>query len=223
MFKPVSSTFDRDALRQKYRQERDKRLRPDGSAQYVRLEGQLSHYLQDPYTPVTPREPRRDHVTFACIGGGFAGLCTAARLVEAGIRDVRVLEKGGDFGGTWYWNRYPGAQCDTASFVYMPLLEETGYMPSEKYARGPEILEHCRRIGRHYGLYDQALLHTQVTSLRWDDGNARWNVCTNRGDEFTAQFVGVGPGGLHVPKLPGIPGLSSFAGHSFHTSRWDYD
>jgi cyclohexanone monooxygenase len=219
----VNPAFDRDALREKYRQERDKRLRPDGSAQYVRLQGQLSHYLADPYTPVTPREPRRDHVAFAFIGGGFAGLCTAARLVEAGIRDVRVIEKGGDFGGTWYWNRYPGAQCDTASFVYMPLLEETGHMPSEKYARGPEILEHCRRIGRHYGLYDRALFHTQVTALRWDDANARWHVRTSRGDDFTAQFVGVGPGGLHVPKLPGIPGLESFAGHSFHTSRWDYE
>src|SRR4051794_3159581 len=140
--KPSVPAYDPEALRAKYRQERDKRLRTDGTSQYVRLTGQLSHDLEDPYTPVQPREPRRDHVTFAFIGGGFAGLSTAARLVEAGVRDVRVIEKGGDFGGTWYWNRYPGAQCDTASFVYMPLLEETGHMPSEKYARAPEILEH---------------------------------------------------------------------------------
>ena len=221
--KPESPALDREALRAKYRQERDKRLRPDGSGQYVRLKGQLSHYLADPYAEVKPREPKRDHVTFAFIGGGFAGLVTAARVREAGVRDVRVVEKGGDFGGTWYWNRYPGAQCDTASFVYMPLLEETGHMPSEKYARGPEILEHCRRIGRHYGLYDEALFHTEVTALVWDHANVRWNVRTNRGDDFTAQFVGIGPGGLHVPKLPGIPGLETFKGHSFHTSRWDYD
>jgi cyclohexanone monooxygenase len=214
---------DKRALRDKYRQERDKRLRPEGSAQYVRLRGQLSHEVDDPYMPVTPREPKRDHVTFAFIGGGFAGLTTAARLVEAGIRDVRVIEKGGDFGGTWYWNRYPGAQCDTASFVYMPLLEETGHMPSEKYAHGPEILEHSRRIGRHYGLYDGALFHTEVKGLRWDDAAACWHVRTNRGDDFTAQFVGVGPGGLHIPKLPGIPGVESVKGHSFHTSRWDYE
>jgi cation diffusion facilitator CzcD-associated flavoprotein CzcO len=214
---------DKRALREKYRQERDKRLRPEGSGQYVRLRGQLSNEVDDPYMPVQQREPKRDHVTFAFIGGGFAGLTTAARLVEAGIRDVRVLEKGGDFGGTWYWNRYPGAQCDTASFVYMPLLEETGHMPSEKYAHGPEILEHSRRIGRHYGLYDGALFHTEVTGLRWEDANARWRVQTNRGDDFTAQFVGVGPGGLHIPKLPGIPGVESFKGHSFHTSRWDYE
>ncbi|MDD9947629.1 MAG: NAD(P)/FAD-dependent oxidoreductase [Myxococcales bacterium] len=213
---------DKEALRQRYREERDKRLRPDGSSQYLKVSGQLSHYLDDPYVPVAPRQPKRDHVTVAFIGGGFAGLVTAARLVDAGIRDVRVIDKGGDFGGTWYWNRYPGAQCDTASLVYMPLLEETGHMPSEKYAHAPEILEHCQRIGKQYGLYEHALFHTQVNELVWDDAQSRWNVRTNRGDVFTAQFVGIGTGILHVPKLPGIPGIESFAGHSFHTTRWDY-
>jgi cation diffusion facilitator CzcD-associated flavoprotein CzcO len=161
-------------------------------------------------------------VTVAFIGGGFAGLVTGARLREAGVEDVRIIEKGGDVGGTWYWNRYPGAQCDTASFVYMPLLEETGHMPSEKYARGPEILEHCQRIASQYGLYDKALFHTEVTELEWDTGRSAWVVRTNRGDEFTAQFLAMGTGPLHVPKLPGIPGIESFRGHSFHTSRWDY-
>jgi cation diffusion facilitator CzcD-associated flavoprotein CzcO len=217
------TTVDKDALKRKYAEERDKRLRPDGNDQYVRLTGQLAHYLEDPYTPPAEREPVRDHVTVAFIGGGFAGLVTGARLVEAGVDDVRIVEKGGDFGGTWYWNRYPGAQCDTASFVYMPLLEETGHMPTEKYAHAPEILEHCRRIGKQFGLYDNALLHTEVTGLDWDDARSRWIVRTNRGDEFTAQFVGMGIGPLHVPKLPGIPGIQDFRGHSFHTSRWDYD
>jgi cation diffusion facilitator CzcD-associated flavoprotein CzcO len=217
------TTVDKDALKRKYAEERDKRLRPDGNDQYVRLTGQLAHYLEDPYTPPAEREPVRDHVTVAFIGGGLAGLVTGARLVEAGVDDVRIVEKGGDFGGTWYWNRYPGAQCDTASFVYMPLLEETGHMPTEKYAHAPEILEHCRRIGKQFGLYDNALLHTEVTGLDWDDARSRWIVRTNRGDEFTAQFVGMGIGPLHVPKLPGIPGIQDFRGHSFHTSRWDYD
>ncbi|HEX3567255.1 MAG TPA: NAD(P)/FAD-dependent oxidoreductase [Acidimicrobiales bacterium] len=158
----------------------------------------------------------------AFVGGGFAGLVTAARLVEAGVTDVRLIDKAGDVGGTWYWNRYPGAQCDTASFVYMPLLEETGHMPTEKYAHGPEILEHSRRIANQYGLYDHALLHTEVTDLTWDDAQSRWVVSTNRGDEFTAQFLAMGTGPLHVAKLPGIPGIDDFAGHSFHTSRWDY-
>ena len=164
-----------------------------------------------------------DHVTVAFIGGGFAGLVTGARLKEAGVDDVRIIEKGGDFGGTWYWNRYPGAQCDTASFVYMPLLEETGHMPTEKYAHAPEILEHCQRIGKQFGLYDNALFHTEVTDLEWDDDRSRWIIRTNRGDEFTAQFLAMGTGPLHVPKLPGIPGIETFTGHSFHTSRWDYD
>ncbi len=220
--KPAGVSIDKAALRARYRAERDKRLRPDGNAQYLELSGQLAHYLDDPYTPRVERAPKTDHVTVAFIGGGFAGLVTGARLVEAGINDVRIIEKGGDFGGTWYWNRYPGAQCDTAAMVYMPLLEETGHMPTEKYTHAPEILEHCQRIGRQYGLYDNALLHTQVEALTWEESHSRWRIRTNRGDDFTAQFVAMGTGPLHVPKLPGIPGIEKFKGHSFHTSRWDY-
>jgi cation diffusion facilitator CzcD-associated flavoprotein CzcO len=217
-----TTAIDKEALKRRYAEERAKRLRPDGNAQYLQLKGQLAHYAEDPHTPFRERQPVRDHVTVAFVGGGFAGLVTGARLTEAGIDDVRIVEKGGDVGGTWYWNRYPGAQCDTASFVYMPLLEETGHMPSEKYARGPEILEHCQRIAEQFGLYDKALFHTEITDMEWDADRSCWIVRTNRGDEFTAQFVAMGTGPLHVPKLPGIPGIESFRGHSFHTSRWDY-
>ena len=217
------SGIDKGALKAKYRAERDKRIRADGNAQYRRIDGVLSHYLEDPYIPRVERAALEDHVTFAFIGGGFAGLVTGARLVEAGVKDVRIIEKGGDFGGTWYWNRYPGAQCDTASMVYMPLLEETGHRPSEKYAHGPELYAHCKRIGEQYGLYDNALFHTEVESLAWDEERRVWVIRTDRGDAFTAQFLGMGTGPLHVPKLPGIPGVDAFEGHSFHTSRWDYD
>ncbi|MEY2434086.1 MAG: hypothetical protein QOC92_3811 [Acidimicrobiaceae bacterium] len=217
------TTIDKGALKEKYAEERAKRLRPDGNDQYVQLKDQFAHYAEDPYIPVTPRDPKTDHVTVAFIGGGFAGLVTGARLKEAGVDDVRIIEKGGDFGGTWYWNRYPGAQCDTASFVYMPLLEETGHMPTEKYAHAAEILEHSQRIGKQFGLYDNALFHTEVTDLEWDDERSCWLVRTSRGDAFTAQFIAMGTGPLHVPKLPGIPGIEAFRGHSFHTSRWDYD
>src|SRR3954453_4502579 len=189
---PTSTTPDKEALRAKYREERLKRLRPDGNAQYVGLTGRFAPYAEDPYTPYVERAPRTDHVTVAFIGGGFAGLVTGARLKEAGIHDVRIIEKGGDVGGTWYWNRYPGAQCDTTSFIYMPLLEETGHMPSEKYAHGPEILEHSRRIGRQFGLYENALFHTRVTELEWDARHSRWIVRTDRGDAFTARFVTMG-------------------------------
>ena len=215
--------IDKKALLAKYIAERDKRLRPDGNAQYLQLEGQFADYLDDPYMPVVARTPKTDHVTFAFVGGGFAGLVTCARLVEAGVSDVRIIEKGGDFGGTWYWNRYPGAQCDTASMVYMPLLEETGHVPTEKYAHAPEILAQCRRIGEKYGLYDNALFHTEVKSLTWEAAGSRWIIETSRGDRFTADFIGLGTGPLHVPKLPGIPGIETFAGKAFHTSRWDYE
>ena len=213
---------DKAALLAKYAAERDKRLRPDGNAQYLELKDRFAALSDDPYMPRAQRAPKTDHVTFAFVGGGFAGLVTAARLVEAGVRDVRIIEKGGDFGGTWYWNRYPGAQCDTASMVYMPLLEETGHRPSEKYAHAPEILGQCRRIGEQYGLYDNALFHTEVRALTWDEAASRWVIETQRGDRFTASFVGLGTGPLHVPKLPGIAGIETFKGHAFHTSRWDY-
>ncbi|HEX3958353.1 MAG TPA: NAD(P)/FAD-dependent oxidoreductase [Trebonia sp.] len=214
--------IDTEGLRRKYREERDKRLRPDGNDQYLRLTGDLARYLGDPYTPRTERAPVTDHRTVVCVGGGFAGLVVAARLREAGV-DVRIIDKGGDFGGTWYWNRYPGAQCDTASMVYLPLLEETGHMPTEKYVHGPEILAHCQRIGEQFGLYDDVLFHTEVTGLTWNEGGGCWVVETSRGDRMTAQFVVLGTGPLSVPKLPGIPGIGEFRGHSFHTSRWDYD
>jgi cation diffusion facilitator CzcD-associated flavoprotein CzcO len=202
--------------------ERAKRLRPDGNEQYLQLSGKFTHMIEDPFAERIERDPRRDHVTFAFIGGGFAGLMTGAHLREAGVADVRIVESGGDFGGTWYWNRYPGVRCDIASMIYLPLLEETGYVPSEWYAQGPEILEHCQRIAKQYGLYGNALFHTQVTGLEWDEVAQRWTVRTDRGDEFTAQFVGWGLGHLAVPKLPGIPGIETFAGHAFHASRWDY-
>ena len=218
-----AAQINKEALKRKYKEERDKRLRSEGNEQYIEIKDQLAHYLEDPYIPRTSRDSVTDHVTFTFVGGGFSGLVTGARLVEAGITDVRILEKGGDFGGTWYWNRYPGAQCDTASFVYMPLLEETGHMPTEKYAHAPEILEQCQRIGKQYKLYDNALFHTQVSQVEWQEDKSCWLVKTNRGDEFTSQYIGMGTGPLHVPKLPGLAGIESFEGHSFHTSRWDYD
>ena len=214
---------DPDALRGKYRAERDKRLRTDGNDQYVNMVGEFAHFIEDPYSELVPRDPVTDHVEVCVIGGGFGGLLAAARLRDAGFEDIRMVEKGGDFGGTWYWNRYPGAACDIESYIYLPLLEETGYMPVEKYSRAPEILEHSRRIARHYDLYRNALLGTEITGLHWDEDHGRWQVHTNRGDRFTAQYVVMSNGPLNRPKLPGIPGVETFAGHAFHTSRWDYD
>ena len=215
--------FDPEALRARYRQERDRRLRGDGNAQYVEIKGDYTRYLEDPFAPTDfSREPISAETDVVVLGGGFSGLLTGARLRERGVDDFLIVEKGGDFGGTWYWNRYPGAACDTESYIYMPLLEETGYMPVAKYARAPELFEHSRRIGRHFGLYEKALFQTEAKQARWDEGNARWIVTTNRGDTLRARFIVLAGGLLHRPKLPGIPGIETFAGHSFHTSRWDY-
>ncbi|MBI4933032.1 MAG: NAD(P)/FAD-dependent oxidoreductase [Actinobacteria bacterium] len=216
------AAIDREALRAKYRAERDKRLRPDGNEQYIEPTGRFAHFLEDPYVPKVEREPVHTEVTFAFIGGGFAGLVTGARLKQAGIDDVMIIEGGGDVGGAWYWNRYPGAMCDTAAMVYLPLLEETGHMPTQKYVFAPEIYGQAKRIATTFGLYDNALFSTAVTSLDWDDAAARWIISTDRGDRISAKFVGMGTGPLHRPKLPGIPGIDSFGGHCFHTSRWDY-
>jgi len=218
----MSDTIDREALRARYRAERDKRLRPEGNDQYLQPTGRFAHLLDDPYTERTEREPVHEELDVAVIGAGFGGLATGARLTAAGVTDVRLIDGGGDVGGAWYWNRYPGAMCDTAAMIYLPLLEETGHRPSKKYVGAPEIFAHAQRIARTFGLYDRALLSTLVTELRWDEATSRWIVRTDRGDELRARFVAMGTGPLHRPKLPGIEGIESFGGHAFHTSRWDY-
>jgi len=220
---PEGPGFDPDALRKKYREEREKRIRQDGNEQYVEVKGEFAHYLDDPYVdPGFTRDPLTDQVDVVVIGGGFGGLLAGARLREAGVEDIRVIEKGGDFGGTWYWNRYPGAQCDIEAYVYLPLLEELKFVPKEKYTRAPEILAHSRAIGEKYDLYRNACFQTEVTEMRWDEDSARWIVSTNRGDAIKARFVCMANGPLNRPKLPGIPGVDCFKGHTFHTSRWDY-
>ena len=216
--------FDPDALRDRYREEREKRLRADGNDQYIEVKGDFADFVEDPYIEQeVDRPPLSDEVDVLLVGGGFGGLLAGARLRDEGVKDIRVIEKGGDFGGTWYWNRYPGAQCDVESYVYLPLLEELDYVPTEKYVHAPEILAHSKAIGRHYDLYENALFQTEVTGTRWDDESCRWIVSTNRGDQIRARFVAMANGPLHRPKLPGIPGIQDFGGHSFHTSRWDYD
>ncbi len=213
---------ERAALRAKYAAERDKRIRPDGAAQYIEPSGRFSHLDEDTYTPRVERSEITRHVTLAMIGGGFAGLCVGARLRDAGIDDFLIIEGAGDYGGVWYWNRYPGAMCDTAAMVYLPLLEETGYMPTMKYVFAPEIWAHTKRIAEHWDLYPHALFSTHVTTMTWNDDAHHWLVSTDRGDRITADYIAMGTGPLNRPKLPGVPGLDSFGGHMFHTARWDY-
>ena len=222
----VSGTlnFDPDQLREKYRQERDKRIRADGNDQYIEVTGDFSHYIDDPYVePGFEREAVNTEVEVLIIGGGFGGMLAAARLRDTGINDLMIVEKGGGFGGTWYWNRYPGASCDIESLVYFPLLEETGFVPKQRYTNATETLEYCQVIAEQYKLHDIALMQTQILSTDWSEEDGAWIARTNRGDTIKARFVIHSNGPLNRPKLPGIPGIDKYTGHTFHTSRWDYD
>ena len=220
-FDSQSSTFDE--IEAKYRDERAKRIRSDGATQYrsIDIGSELEADLFNP--DVAEREPKFGEVEVLLVGGGFSSIITAVELREKGLDDFLIIEKGADFGGTWYWNRYPGLSCDVEAYIYLPLLEETGYVPTERYATGTEIRNYAQDVGNRWRLYDSALFQTRVTEMVWSEDDRRWNIRTNRGDEIAARHVVLANGGLlHRPKLPGIPGLESFEGKAFHTSRWDY-
>ena len=222
---PTKTPDDIDvaALREKYRRERKRRLRPEGQKQYVRTADDFADlYETDPHTPVKPRDPISEDLDVAILGAGWSGLLAGYHLKQAGVSTFRNIDLAGDFGGCWYWNRFPGLQCDNDAYCYIPLLEETGYVPTKKYADGFEIFEHAQRVARKFGLNEKALFHTLVRSLRWNDSTKRWHLRTNRGDDIRARFVVMACGPLNRPKLPGIPGIKSFKGHTFHTARWDY-
>jgi cyclohexanone monooxygenase len=216
-----------DAIKQRFDQERDVRLayRPEGTAQFTSdFDGELNQYARDPFSEgKDAREPINDQVEVLFIGGGFSALLTSARLRDKGIESIRIVERGGDVGGTWYWNRYPGVACDVLSYDYLPLLDEMEYVPDRQYARGPEIYAHCQAIARRYGLYEKAVFGTTVTSTIWHEDEQLWHLRTDRGDHMRARFVICANGTLSKPKLPRISGMETFSGHSFHTSRWDYD
>jgi len=212
-----------EEAREKYRIEREKRLRTDGIRQYKELKGDYEEFDRDPYVePGFTRDAIIEDVDVVIVGGGFGGMIEAANLAKAGITNFRIIEKAGDFGGTWYWNRYPNAACDVESYVYLPLLEDTGYMPTEKYAKAPEIFAYCQLLGRTFDMYRGALFQTEVEDMRWDESTKRWNVMTSRSDILAAKFIVIAGGVLHKAKLPGIPGIETYAGRAFHTSRWDY-
>ncbi len=215
--------FDLEPVRAKYAEERDKRIRKDKREQFTQMRGEFAYFEDDPYTAESAvRAPLTDLKEVIIIGGGFGGLLAGAHLRKAGVDDVRIIEKGGDFGGTWYWNRYPGAHCDIESYCYMPLLEDTGYMPSLKYSFGDEIHEHTKRIANHFALYDDVCFQTEVTKVEWDEAEKVWVIHTDRNDAMRAKHICMANGPLNKPQLPGVPGIETFKGHSFHTSRWDY-
>jgi cation diffusion facilitator CzcD-associated flavoprotein CzcO len=216
-----------DEIKARFAEERELRLRarPEGTAQYTSdLTGALASYAVDPFADEPlPREPINDTVECLFIGGGFSALLTSARLRERGVESIRIVERGADVGGTWYWNRYPGVACDVVSYDYLPLLDEMNYVPKDHYAKGPEIYAHCQAIARKYDLYELATFQTTVTSTVWNPKEQMWQLRTDRGDHMKARFVICANGTLSKPKLSKIAGMESFAGHSFHASRWDYE
>ena len=216
--------FDPTALKRKYDAERDKRMRSDGNTQYIpTIEGKFANYSTDPWVnPNFTRGPAAQHSQVLIAGGGFGGLLAGARLREIGVENITIIEDGGDFGGTWYWNRYPGAMCDIEAHIYLPLLEELNYAPRHRYTYAAEILEHSQRIANHYNLYEKAYFQTVITQARWEETEHHWLIETNRGDRLTADFFVLACGRQSLPKLPGIPGIDRFSGHAFHSSRWDY-
>ena len=197
---PAGAVFDAEE-QAKYREFKEAR---DGAADYMAIEGEFAHYLDDVYS----EEPvERDALTDECevlvIGAGFAGLLLWHKLQAEGITDVRFCEKGGDVGGTWYWNRYPGIACDVESYTYFPLLEEMDYVPTMRFASGFEILEYCQAIATKFKFYDHALFHTTVEKTEWDEATGRWTVYTDRGDAMQARHVILANGILTAPQAPG--------------------
>ena len=215
--------FDPETLHAKYIAERDKRLEA-GDRTYIRMKDDFAQYVEDPHAQAEfNREPVFDEVEILLVGAGFGSLVMGARLREAGVEDLRIIDSASDVGGTWYWNRYPGAACDTEGYVYVPMLEETGTMLTSKYAYQPEILAQANRIADKHELRKNALFQTAVTGMTWDESAKQWEIVTDRGDRFRAKYVIMANGPLNRPKLPKIPGIKEFKGHTFHTCRWDYD
>ncbi|MGD9471653.1 MAG: flavin-containing monooxygenase [Novosphingobium sp.] len=219
----ADKSLDIEAIRARYRQERERRLTPAGTDQYRFAEGELAALDADPYAPPpAPRAALDEELDLLAIGAGLGGLQLGAELRRKGVDNFRILDVAADFGGTWYWNRYPGLRCDVESYIYLPFLEETGYMPTERYVRGSEIFAYCQLLGRHFGLYERALFQTAITGMHWDDDAARWTVTTDRGDTFRARFVTTQSGIFSRPQFPGIAGIEHFKGKMFHSARWDY-
>jgi cation diffusion facilitator CzcD-associated flavoprotein CzcO len=223
-FDRPAESYEPEAVRAKYLAERDKRLVPHrADIRDLQTDEHFARYRDDPFTPVIERDPVADEVDVVIVGGGIAGILAGARLRQAGVERIRIIDQAGGIGGTWYWNRYPGVMCDVESYMYLPMLEELDYVPTRRYAFGEEILGHLQAIAGRFDLVDDALFHTGVTGAEWQEDMSRWRVRTDRGDEISCHWYVLAVGILNLMKLPTIPDMEDFAGRSFHTARWDYE
>ena len=222
--KPAAAGFDPEAVHAKYLAERDKRLVPHrADIRDLQVDEHFARYRDDPFKPFISRDPVADDVDVVIVGGGIAGVLAGARLRQAGVERIRIVDQAGGIGGTWYWNRYPGVMCDVESYMYLPMLEELDYIPTRRYAFGEEIRSHLEAIANRFDLVDDALFHTGVTRAEWQEDAAGWLIRSDRGDEVRCRWYVLAVGILNLMKLPTIPGMEDFAGRSFHTARWDYD
>ncbi|KAI9049307.1 hypothetical protein LZ554_007151 [Drepanopeziza brunnea f. sp. 'monogermtubi'] len=227
-------------LQERYEAERERRLNDKGLAQYLD-KSKTAEYIpaEDPWVAegTLVQKPVADggHIKIAIFGAGFAGLCVAARALLGGSAsspsDLLIVDRAGGFGGTWWHNRYPGLMCDIESYIYLPLLEETGYMPKRKYAGGEEIREYTNMLARKFGLHDRAMFQSAGKALTWDPEAKNWKcevIAKPKGQPeslvgFTADYVIICPGATTNVKLPDLPGLTEFKGRMLHTGRWNYD
>ncbi|KAL4898664.1 FAD/NAD(P)-binding domain-containing protein [Aspergillus ambiguus] len=220
-------SFQLAQLESRYEDERKKRLRDDGNAQFIEIAKSPAYELR----PLHTKFPgQRSEILI--IGAGWGGIQNAVRMIEAGIPpgDIRIIDPAGGFGGTWYWNRYPGLMCDIESYLYLPYLEKTGYMPKHRYSQGEEILEYVNLVAEKWGLTDCAVFQTQAQKLVWDDDSKEWSVSLiqrRKGKspetlEIRSKFVTIAAGVLNWPKLPHIPGILDYQGDMFHSARWAY-
>ena len=218
-----AASYDPTAVHAKYLAERDRRLVP-GRADIRDLtsDEHFARFRDDPFTPFTERDPVTDDVDVVIVGGGIAGVLAGVQLRRHGVERIRIIDQAGGIGGTWYWNRYPGVMCDVESYIYLPMLEELDYIPTQRYASGEEIRLHLQAIADRFDLVTDALFHTGVTRSEWDEDAARWRIRTDRGDEITSRYYVLAVGILNLMKLPAIAGMEDFSGRSFHTARWDY-
>ncbi|TLD18573.1 hypothetical protein PspLS_10156 [Pyricularia sp. CBS 133598] len=232
-----------DEIKQKYEAERTKRLRSDFQKQYVNTvssdyPSQLSADPWIDYDALAAQEPPivdGGEVKFLISGGGALGLTCGYYLTQGGVSpfDICIAEIGGGYGGTWYWNRYPGIMCDVEGYCYMPLLEEFGYKPKHRYSYGQEIRGQIERIAKRTGLDERGLFGTRVVKQTWDEKSGRWivDLVRNLGPHgqhnwtVKAQYVLVANGSFPSAKIPNLPGLGDLIGGDvkvIHTSRWDW-
>ncbi|KAF4851203.1 FAD-binding monooxygenase ausC [Colletotrichum siamense] len=234
-----------DAIASKYEAEREKRFNAisagGGGRLKFRSTALMNNLDQDPWADYdnlakqTP--PLRDgsEIRFLILGAGHNGILFACHLIAAGFKasEIVIVDGAGGFGGTWYWNRYPGLTCDVEGYCYLPLLEETGFVPKHRYSKGEEIRQNVEGIAEKFGI--QGMFCTKAKSADWDETQKRWNVKLSRdlgpnhqdlsGDFVVrVQFLMPAGGLFYSPSAPDAPGLEGFMKNReiFHTARWNY-